>query len=501
MSDFSSSSAFEKKTLVGLWWIPGQERQCYGTLYFDLDGEQKLYVLGQLEDDKEASLSKLPRYDIIHGACREDNQIKYVTILDAICINRSIPLAHRERLSENYISFHNVWIGTELYNRKEDIVFSSFCFRMNNLEIWHDTSNRFSSKFDEHLKRISAEITTPEPLNLFSDENVTITVDYWKEAPGFRIGQTESTIRCIPQIHIFSNNGSMPYYGDNESFEYYFFMIFQLFELFFWGQTFFFSMRGYLKEQSLESNQFTVHVQEELFFTRDITLKQRKHLLIPDNVLFPYYSIEDNLPELIFSFQQYYKRLKVILDSVLSSISSTSYGMNSLPLLLFSIEGLQQIFYHSLGEGSSPENCAEYTAFNSVKEQIIQLCNTDDQKKIVKENIYWKKTFRDRLFAILIDQKDVFSFLDDEMCNSLADNLKKIRNDAAHSDEREFKQLLSPLYFGQLSFVQFLHVAIIMKACGLSSETIKKRFDHFFNSPFREMSAILRNHYGSTKAE
>lgn len=500
MSDFSSSSAFEKRTLVGLWWIPGNENKCYGTLYFDLDGEQKLYILGKLENDKDSDFSNLPRYDIIHGICREDNHIKHVTVLDATCINRSSnPFAHVESLSENYFSFHEIWIGSELYDSRDAIVFSSFCFGLNNLEIWHDTSDSFSVDIDDHFERISTKMTSPEPIKLFSDEKVTITVDYWKEAPGFRIGQTESTIRCIPQIHISSNNGSMPYYGDNESFEYYFFMIFHLFELFFWGQTFFFCIRGYLKELSSDSNQITV--QEELLFARDITLKQRKQIMIPNNALLPYRCIKDSLPDLISNFQQYYNSMRVILDSVLSSISSTSYGMNSLPLLLFSVEGLQQIFYHSLGVGSSPENCADYTAFNSMKEQIIQLCNTDDQKTFVKKSIYWIKTFRDRLFAILIDQKDVFSFLDDDICSSLADDLKKVRNDAAHSDEREFNQLLSPLYYGQLIFVQYLHIAIIMKSCGLPAEVLKNSFDDLFNFRFQEMSAILRNHYGSTKAE
>ena len=170
-------------------------------------------------------------------------------------------------------------------------------------------------------------------------------------------------------------------------------------------------------------------------------------------------------------------------------------------LLLFSIEGLQQIFYPSLGEKQSPENISDYTAFESMREQIVQLCITDDQKAFVKKNIYWIKIFRDRLFAILIDQKDVFSFLDDDICSSLADDLKKIRNDAAHSDEREFNPMLPPLYFGQLLFVQYLHIAIILKKCGLPAEVLKTCFEGLFNVQFREMSAFLRSHYGSAKEE
>lgn len=495
MSSYSSSSAFEKKTLVGLWWIPNQEKKCYGTLYFDLDGEQKLCVIGELEDYNVANCSELPRYSIIHGICRDEGQIKYVTILDATCIRRLTPMLHRDILSEIDISFRYVWIGTNFYDNRDDIVFSSFYFGLNNLEIWCDTTHIFSATFDGQSNKISAEMTIPDPIVFFVDENVTISVVYREQPPDSRIGQTESTIRCVPQIRISANKGSMPYYGDNDSFEHYLFFIFHLFEIFFWGQTFFFCMNGYKAVISSERGIIPFMIQEELLFSRDITLKQRKKLLIPDNVLFPYQVIKSNLSDLVLAFHQNYQKTRVILDSVLSSICTTSYGMDSLPLLMFSMEGLQQIFFHSLGEGTSPENISDYTAFDSMKEQIIQLCNTEDQKAFVKRTISWRKTFRDRLLTILLDQKDVFSFLDDDVCNSLANDLKKIRNDAAHSDERDLNQILTPLYRGQLSFVQFLHVAIIMKVCGVSAETIRCRFENYYNYPFREMSEILRNHY------
>ena len=44
---------------------------------------------------------------------------------------------------------------------------------------------------------------------------------------------------------------------------------------------------------------------------------------------------------------------------------------------MFSMEGLQQIFFQSLGEGTSPENISDYTAFDSMKEQMMGLSRTD----------------------------------------------------------------------------------------------------------------------------
>jgi hypothetical protein len=501
MSDFSSSSAFEKKTLVGVWSIPGQRRKCYGTLHFELDGEQKLSIIGDLGDFDYSHFSRLPEFDVIHGACREDGQIKCVTIFDAKYSRRSTPRPYGDMLSESDITFQDVWIGAGFYDKREDIVFSSFSFGLNNIEMWHNTSNFFSRNYDSKKNSISTEMTIPDPIDFFSDDKVTISVAYWNQESGFGAGQTESTIRCIPYISISAKKGNMPYYGEEESFEFYFLMIFQLFQLLFLGQTFFFCMYGHISLSTSRKKTIPLLFREELLFARDITLKQRTKFFLPDNVLFPYQSIKDNLPNLISNFQRYYKKLRVVLDSAISSICATSHGMNSLPLLLFSMEGLQQIFYHSLGEGTSEENAVEYSSFNSMRDQIVQCCKTKEQKSFVKREISWKKSFRDRLFAILLDQKEVFSFLDDDMCSSLADDLKKIRNDAAHSDEREFFQKLPPLYRGQLIFVQFLHIAIILKFCGLSSAVIKSRFDNHLIFPFREMSAILRSHYGSTKAE
>ena len=274
MSDFSSSSAFEKKTLVGVWSIPGQRRKCYGTLHFELDGEQKLSIIGDLGDFDYSHFSRLPEFDVIHGACREDGEIKCVTIFDAKYSRRSTPHIYGDMLSESEITFQDVWIGAGYYDKREDIVFSAFSFGLNNLEIWLDTPNLFSANYDSDSHKISAEMTIPPPIEFFSDENVTISVAYWNQGPGLGVGQTESTIRCVPHIFISAKNGSMPYYGDEGSFEYYFLMIFQLFQLMFLGQTFFFYMRGHLSLSALSGKKIPLLFQEELLFARDVTLKQ-----------------------------------------------------------------------------------------------------------------------------------------------------------------------------------------------------------------------------------
>lgn len=496
MSIFSSSSAFEKKELVGEWWIPSQKKRCYGTLYFDLDGEQKLCIVGDFEHSTIFESSGILGYDIIHGAYREGNQIKYVTVLDAVYMKHSMSMNHETNISDNILSFQDVWIGTKLYDNREDIVFSSFYFGLNNLEIWHDISRNFTSTFDNLSQTISTKVVIPDPIKLFSDEIVAIYIDYCKQLPGLRIGQTESTIRCAPQIRISVNNGSLPYYGKAGSFEHYLSFVFQLFELFFWGQTFFFCMRGYLKGDSSDNNNIPVPIQEELLFARDVTLKQRRKLLMPDNVLFPYQVIKNNLTEIAFGFHQNYRALRVILDSALSSICTTSFGLNSLPLLLFSLEGLQQIFYDSLGKRTSPENIQDYTAFDSKKKALLFLCNTDELKAFVKQTISWRKPFGDRISAIFLDQKEVFPFLDNNISKALAKDLTEIRNNAAHSNERDLNQILSPLYNAQLFFVQFLHIAIVMKACGLSAQVIRGRFEK--NYLYRSISEKLREHYVSS---
>ena len=492
MADFSPSLTFEKKTFVGLWWIPGQEHKCYGTLSFDIDGEQKLCVMGYLEGHYPGYLAD---YKVIHGICQTGKGQIEITIFQSWVIRISPQFYGDPNVSETVISFQDVWIGNCHYNRQEEVCFSSFCFGLNNLENWQDERNVFSANFDSGLKKISAEMKLPDPIPLFSDEHVSISVDYWRQAPSCSTGQTESIMRCRPLICVKSKVGSLCYYGDIASYWFYVSLIFQLFELFMKGHTFPFCLHGYGPTiQGAPGAQ----VQMEILFSRNITMKQREGIP-PHKVLFPYIKIKDYLLESSGKFKKHYAAMGNILEVLFSSLCTSSYNLYSLPALLFALEGEQQLFYHSLGERDAPVNKENYGAFDKQKQAIIEKCGDDDElKSFVKKEIRWRATFRERLHHMLQDVNSIFQFLDKDTCTKVARDLKVMRDAGAHSDSREQRILNINLLFYKIQFVEFLHIAIILKSCGLPSEVIKDCFENSYPHEFQAMSEKLKKHYTAT---
>lgn len=451
MSNFSSSSAFEKKTLVGLWWIPKQEKKCYGTLYFDLAGEQKLYLLGCFEDHSTFSL---PKYEVIHGICEVEKKQKAITIFHAWVTNMSPQLNDTINISETPISFEDVWIGECLFNSIEDVCFSSFYFGLNNLEKWQDERGTFFANYDRKQKKVMAEMNIPDPILLFSDKNVHIFIDYSIQLPGFCLGQTESIMRYKPQIKIVPKSKSLRYYGNKDSFSFYISLVFQLFELFMFGYTFPFYLHGGNPVQHDNNSQGESF--SEILYSRDVTLKQRKSIQ-PQEILFPLKKIQEHLLLLSKNFQDFFIPMGNILEVLCSSLCTRSYNIYSLPIMIFSLEGLQKLFYRNI-----------------------------------------KKTnFRNRLYEILQDVSPIFRFLDEKLNKKIAKDLKGIRNATAHFDPQELSDFNVHMFVRKITFVQFLHIAIIMKSCGLPPDIIRECFEKVYPSEYHFMERDIKDYYAS----
>ena len=285
----------------------------------------------------------------------------------------------------------------------------------------------------------------------------------------------------------------MRYYGDTASYAFYISWIFQLIELLMKGHTFPFYLRGYLPQENP-----LFHVQVEILQSRDITIKQREEVQ-PHGILFPCKKIKDYLPELSDNFQRNYEKMGNILEVLCSSLCTSSYNLYSLPNLLFTLEGVQQLFYHSLGKKDSPINKENYEAFDNKKQAVIEKCGDDDNlKSFVEKEICWRATFRDRLCRMLSDVSSIFPFLDGNTCEKVAKDLKLLRDAGAHSDSREQKNLNIHLLLRKIHFVQFLHIAIILKSCGLPDEVIKDCFENSHPREFQAMSEDLKKHYTAT---
>lgn len=465
-SEKPSTSVFKIRTLTGKWWIPGSEHHCYGTLTFDISGEQHLKIIGFLEGKYPGTLQK---YEVLHGYCQLDNKTYRVTLFNAWHTNLSGLTLNGEDICENIIEFQDLWLGTRFYDKQDDVKFASFSFGIHNLENWQDARTVFSTDINKSPAKTAITMALPPNIKLFEDKNVTIELTYICHLPGSCLGQLSSSISYCPVISIDSKNNLLPYYGEKASFEYYWYCVYKFFELLLDGYAYFFNLQGFGKIPEISIMQEKM----ELIFSRNIKSKQRKHIM-PYQILMPYDKIKGFIFEAITNFIEYQKDIAGILENLFTFTTTNTYHTNPLPSLLFALEGLQRTFYKRFGESKSLENKEDHADFENKKNTIIS-CSPDELHSFIKENLRWQVSFQERLYRMIKEYKTVFPVISDDVCEKLSKELKDIRNQSAHCDDRE--KVSWSAVFRLTRFVEYLHYAIILHNCGIPQETIKNCFE------------------------
>ncbi len=483
-SEKPSASAFKVKTLTGKWWIPGSEHHCYGILTFDVTGEQQLKIIDFLEGKYPG---KLQHYKVLHGYCQMGNKVYCVTLFNAWHTHLSGPLMSEQNICENIIEFQDIWFGTTFYKKKDDVQFASFSFGIHNLENWQDERSVFSASIDNSPTITTATMTLPPGINLFEDDNVRIEVTYYCCTPGFCEGQLSTSIRYCPIISINCKNDLLPYYGEKISFEYYWYCVYEFFELLLDGNTYFFNLRGLGEMPEIGIRQEKM----ELLFSRPINPKQRKNIS-PHQILIPYRKINDVLFDTFRGFMNCQKDIRGILENLFTFTTTNTYHINPLPSLLFALEGLQRIFYNKFGESKSEENRVYYEEFESKKATIISSCS-EELHSFIKQNIRWQVPFKERLSKMLREYTTVFPVITDDVCEKLSKELKKLRNQSAHCDNRD--DVSWDLIFKLTRFVEFFHYAIILHNCGMSQEIIKKCLEDCYLSNYKAITEFISERY------
>ena len=487
-SEKPSASAFKVKTFTGKWWIPGSEHHCYGTLTFDISGEQHLKIIGFLEGKYPGEIQN---YAVLHGYCQMDNKTYYVTLFNAYHTHLANHLMSEHNISESIVEFREVWIGNRLYDSKDDVQFASFSFGIHNLENWHDVRKVFSADLNKSPAVTVATMTLPSEIKLFEDDKVTIEITYNCHTPGSCLGQLATSMSYCPIISINSKNDLLPYYGDNASFEYYWYCVYKFFELLLDGYTYFFDLCGLGKIPAISIMQENM----ELIFSRNIKAKQRKHIM-PYQILMPYDNIKSVIFETFAGFMNYQKEISNVLENLFTFTTTNTYHINPLPSLLFALEGLQRTFYNRFGESSSDENRADYADFESKKKDIISSC-PEGLHSFIKQNLRWQVSFQERLYRILKEYTTVFPVLSDYVCAEMSKELKEIRNQSAHGDDR--KKVSWTAVFRLTRFVEYLQYAIILHNCGMSKKTIKECFESCQYSNYKSVISFIAQRYTSSK--
>ena len=485
-SEKPSASVFKVKKLTGEWWIPGSDHHCYGTLTFDIFGEQHLKIIGFLEEQYPGNLQA---YTVLHGYCKMDKKNYYVTFFHARYTYLSGPPMSAAAICENIIEFESMWIGTRLYEKQEDVKFASFSFGIHNLESWQDEKGIFSENLNCFPAVTTATMTLPPEVKLYEDENVTIEIAYTCYGPASCLGQLEISMGYCPIISISSQNGLLPYYGEEASFEYYWYCVYKFFELLLDGYTYFFDLQGFgiIPEIKIQQEKM------ELIFSHSITQKQSKNIS-PRQVLIPYRKIKEVLFKTFQNFMVHQKNIDMILENLFIYTTTNRYHNNPLPSLLFALEGLQQVFYKEFGERNSEENSENYKAFESEKEKIKSYC-PKELHPFINETIRWRCPFGKRLSRMIQEYHDTFPFVSGDICENLSNGLKEIRNQHAHCDYRN--KVSWDVIFRLTRFLEYLHYAIILHKAEVPQETIKSCFEESSLSDYKLIAKFVQSQYAS----
>ena len=244
----------------GHWGIPRDGKlseELAGLLKFQTNSAGQLTVCGNFKD---TPLQTMKSYPALWGKISD---FKGISVFDAF-VSRINPLDIQGNQPVT-LAFSEYWDGNVWFSDREDVKFKSVSFGINNLEMWHNESN-FESSCGKLLKNIELKYSRPANVDLFEDENVIISFVYNVAGPGWCYGQTIASIKQSARILIKSRKGRLlPFYGAENSFQYYIEMIFCFLSLLIGKNTFIYDIYGTLKPIKIKNGKI---ISQEIYATR-----------------------------------------------------------------------------------------------------------------------------------------------------------------------------------------------------------------------------------------
>lgn len=481
MLETTSSTVLKVKSFSGTWWIPESNQRWYGTLTFEIMGEQSLKIISESE---ELLLTQDDSSKIFHGNCIVDGFLKCVTVFHALRTRSSSHENDPNTLWQYVFSVNDIWISNVHYQTWEDVKFTSFSFKMHNLEYWLNEKNVFETQSNDET--ISAAMRRVPVIKLFENETVEIEVNYSYNHPHRETAQLAATISYCPEIKIISKNGDLAFYGQGNSFEYYWQCIYDFICLCLGGYTYFFDMDG-CKSGSEK-------VYSTVLFSHDITAKQRKSIDLVQ-IIFPYCEVKNDLQTIINNFFSRYTDIKHICSALITCLYTSRYMPYVLSNLLYGLEGLQQSFYPDLDEPNNAAHSPQEDEYLQKVNTIIALC-PPELVQFAKDAMMKKVPYYKRVRGMMEDVASFFPFLATrKVIQKLSFEIGQMRITAAHSQVRTEALDTNVIYF--IFFIQYLQIAIIMKALGLAENKIKKCYLNNSIGDLQGMQVFFKQCYAS----
>lgn len=472
-----------KRLVKGKWLVPelfGKDKFVYGELTFGGD-RQAVLSLNYAHDDLLVGVdySRVIKIEHIIGRCLYDDEYGkqndvavdlYECFVSKLSTTLDFVLSGRQLLGAKIVA-SDVWCGaTNLEaETKQDITFKSISFGVKGLEDWCGGSF-FASTIKDEMRGAIIDYTSPEPVKIYDDLEVSVSIVYNWHGLAMSRGQTDMTIGHYSRVVIESKRGPLKYYGDEPSFEFYLKLIAIFFSILIGNGSFSFAIRG-----SHDGNGYNM-----LFTYCDkSSISKPRQKMVPWSV---YRMIRSRMSILlrtfISSFKNKYSELYT-LHAYLNGFKRIDGKSNS--ELLFAFESLYNQVLKEAGNAYA-EQCEELIEKRRVKEAILKKCETEKEKRIVSANINIALTFAMKLEVAMSEcQKDFVGCLEQstQFWDGLRAILKDTRNSGAHS--LASKTFDGELYIAVHEFIKAGLIWLVLKGSGFSSEEMKHVLGYDYN--------------------
>ena len=454
-----SNNAFDTTRIHGTWWIPGAGTgtvKLSGELIFNTATGGSLTLSGELSTTTE-------KISVIHG---EGNGKECITIFNAYVDGVFFHRTHTGLVVTQTVRFFDMWSGPQLFERKEDIVFTEYVFGIHNVENWLDHRGFRTAPHAIRGNKASLLFTIPRPVLLFEDDRFSILLTSDRVGTTVSFGQLVSTIEHFPRIVIRSKKGQLPYYGKTDSFSEREGMIFTLISLLMGTATWPFGPEGY---GFSDANQFSCFSSPTLFHC----VQQDWREIIPaptpsaPELLFPYKTIGKRFPTIAAHFSNVFRSNENAI-AVLFQLQSGQKTLNAttLPELLFAFESLEKVLLDK--KNKKLEN-KDKTKIDRIKNKLHPACTKKEWQLISNRLAPMGLSFSRRLRLVFWEVESIYPDLKD-VGSPLVEYLNKSRNNYAHEAKSTSDD--NSLYRFAASWVAELMTVMILLSCGLSAKKI-----------------------------
>lgn len=452
-----SADAFQPVRIRGVWWLPGSNHKIHGELLFKVTSGGTLELDGELAP----TFSQVP---VIHG---ENSDQKRITLFNSFICKSTLRGSFTGPASSQTLDVYDMWIGNCWFDSKADVSFQSYSFGIHNLENWADL-HCFSPGPSPNPKAITLTYTPPAPILLFENDRLSVSLAANYSGPSFSRGQTESSIRHYPHVHIQSKMGGLPYYGEADSIAECEWMIFVLIALLMGQPTWQFGFKGTVVPLSIKDG-FSPEISVRHYCQKDWETPGPFQNPSSDSLLFPYEAIESYLPSIAKTFAELFHKNPSQIETLFRfQCRKKLFEASTLPNLLFAFEKLEDNLFPQQNEPYVQEGKAHATR---IQKLLKPYCPKDDWEW-VESRLRWQGlAYRKRLNIAFEAMQPLFADLVEPLASDLIAYLSKTRNTYAHEAKATSndwsRYVHATIWMGDFMTLMLIH------ACGLPLETIQ----------------------------